>query len=566
MPVLDEWNQRCVPPWSEKELRRKLEYADKKETKRGRLLANRIEPSKNTTMPADSANEIANVEGAFPVVIPDFFQWDKIQARPTLPVPCLDKLGRINKHPMLSREWVLDIVRHAVVAQRCSQVLLPDIYFAHLIWGCKDWPANWRQIIARALWNCAPDILPTSNQVDWTEDEEVSEIPDEKEWRRGELNCYQVCPFYGRHCAPHRHFRLTLPEESWGVMRSFVSETIQKNVVEFDFRNIKWTREEVKARKAKLKDELAKRREVMENPVFPDFDHFLAQAEFEAVEKEMNNIRVGGHRVKEVLAVYVLARIFGPSPHSGLTHLQCNILKALPMQLTRAPRNNDRADKALVVNVDSSDDPTTEYPVPVCPNLESGHFIMFNGNRAYRRYRHHGYGFKIATWMENAGYPSTAKYISFLRDLEHLQRDFGLAVFGWNRLDRQWRPLREMLSTCRTTIGRTWLDQCVLRIYATEDYLTRWRRYFAERLGFASIPGGEGENRRPEKKVKKQSRIVIQSASELQGWMTTQGLSDQRLADALGVNRATVSHYRTGYRRWSRKFQEKVALHIAGTQ
>jgi hypothetical protein len=38
-PIIAEWNQRCAPPWSEKDLRRKLDEANKQPGERGYLLA-----------------------------------------------------------------------------------------------------------------------------------------------------------------------------------------------------------------------------------------------------------------------------------------------------------------------------------------------------------------------------------------------------------------------------------------------------------------------------------------------------------------------------------------------
>jgi len=40
-PLLAEWNERCEPPWTEKELRHKLDSADKQEGERGELLRER---------------------------------------------------------------------------------------------------------------------------------------------------------------------------------------------------------------------------------------------------------------------------------------------------------------------------------------------------------------------------------------------------------------------------------------------------------------------------------------------------------------------------------------------
>ena len=514
-------------------------------------------------MPTQESNESASVEKIFPGVIPDFFQWDKRQATPAPPVPSRDMLGRVNKQPMLSREWILDIVRHAVVAQRCSLVLLPDIYLANLIWGHKDWPANWRQTIAGALWNCTPDIMPTTIECLLTDDEEDDfEVADEKKWRLGERNCCQACPLYGRHDLPHWHYRVILPEASWGVMEQFISRRLGENYVEFDFRNVKLKKEEVSTRKKELQNELATRLEVLEDHADPIFDEGLARLEIKAAAHELKNIKPGRHRVKDVLAFYLPARIFGPSPCAGLTPAMSNILKSLPMQITRDRGKNDRADKALVVHIDRTADCRPELPVPMYPDLENGHYVMFNGNSG-RGYRRHGYGFKIATWKEDAGYATADKDVQFFRDLKHLPKQFGVVIVGWSKNDRQWRTLDDMIAMCTTTVGRKWLASCVLRAYAGADYLIRWRRYFADRLGFTSIPGGEDEDRLQPSTGTKETPTAIRSASDLQNWMNQRGLTDQRMADCLGVNRSSVNHYRTGRRPWSLKFQAKVAAYVA---
>jgi putative DNA primase/helicase len=50
-PLLEEWNERCQPPWTEKELLHKLEDADKKDDQRGYLLGS------SSTADSDDASE-----------------------------------------------------------------------------------------------------------------------------------------------------------------------------------------------------------------------------------------------------------------------------------------------------------------------------------------------------------------------------------------------------------------------------------------------------------------------------------------------------------------------------
>src|SRR5262249_61936690 len=120
--------------------------------------------------------------------------------------PRVDKRGRAKKGPLLSSDWVLDVVRYAVVTQRCSLVLLPDVYLAQLVWGATDWPANWRQTIADALLRGAPDVVAVDPFVETTADGEHLR-PAGAGWRHGEANCPVDCPLHGRQGGRPRQLR-----------------------------------------------------------------------------------------------------------------------------------------------------------------------------------------------------------------------------------------------------------------------------------------------------------------------------------------------------------------------
>ena len=56
LPIFQQYNQRCQPPWTEAELLHKLQDADKKETQRGYLLGEKqqiVDPSGSPCFPAD---------------------------------------------------------------------------------------------------------------------------------------------------------------------------------------------------------------------------------------------------------------------------------------------------------------------------------------------------------------------------------------------------------------------------------------------------------------------------------------------------------------------------------
>jgi hypothetical protein len=154
----------------------------------------------------------------------------------------------------------------------------------------------------------------------------------------------------------------------------------------------------------------------------------------------------------------------------------------------------------------------------------------------------------------------------FLKDLLGLAGPFGRVAAAYHPERRQWKPLADLAAMTRTPAGRAWLRGCLLRVYAPEDYLARWRQYFANRLGFSVIPGGDDEDAAaaPVKQVETVGALpIINSALELDALMREAGLTDAALAARLGLSRSYVSGQRSGRRPWSKAFQAGVAALLA---
>jgi hypothetical protein len=154
----------------------------------------------------------------------------------------------------------------------------------------------------------------------------------------------------------------------------------------------------------------------------------------------------------------------------------------------------------------------------------------------------------------------------FLKALRGLAEPFGLVVAAYHPAQHQWKPLGDLVAMTRTAAGRGWLRGCQLRVYTREDYLARWRRYFANRLGFSAIPGGGDEDVVPVKDPETAGAVpTIGSALELDAWMRKAKVTDAALAARLGVSRSYVSGLRSGRRPWSKAFQGKLALMLGGS-
>jgi hypothetical protein len=222
---------------------------------------------------------------------------------------------------------------------------------------------------------------------------------------------------------------------------------------------------------------------------------------------------------------------------------------------------------------------TEKAGVAACPYLEAGtRYVGFNGNGTHKRRHLRGRGYHLVGrskkgWLPRAGFevPNDAKgswqsVQCFLKALVDLAEPFGLVVAAYHAAKHQWMPLAELVAMTRIATGRTWLKGSQLRVYAKEDYLARWRQYFANRLDFSFIPGGGDEDgiAVPVKDVQTAGKVPsINSAPELDTWMRKAKVTDVNLAKRLGVSRSYVSGQRSGRRLWSKAFQAKVKAVLA---
>jgi hypothetical protein len=159
------------------------------------------------------------------------------------------------------------------------------------------------------------------------------------------------------------------------------------------------------------------------------------------------------------------------------------------------------------------------------------------------------------TFAPDAGEGSWVPVREFLGELKAIGAVFGLVSAARHPRSGEWLDLEGLLEQTRTEIGRKWLEKCALRIYTPEDYLVRWRRIIAERMGFSSIPDCDLEA----------SADTDPSASRIQfsTYLTRAGVSRDEAARGLGVSKSLLSQYMTARKRWTRKWRERVSAWIA---
>jgi hypothetical protein len=471
----------------------------------------------------------------FPFTVPDYILMDTDLAKPKTPEPQKDKKGRAKKRPLLPRPWLNDVVRYQVWMQKRSPGVLPDLLLKTLIWGTAK-PKDWRRTLRKTLAKIGLSLV-------WTK------------------VCDDGCPLHGSG-PKHRHTTFVAIQTLLGRMQEFVTTRHEDGTCEFDWVN-RIDPEAHKAATAERLDELA--REIAEREgqlsviaaVYPgQLD--TSKRIIKELKAEARNLkakkRPGTKKVTGVRPTYLPIRLFGPSPKSGMTPLEVNVMAAITGEMTRVRGQTCRPDRAQLIDRDHR---------LGCGYLNKGkEYVLFAGNGRPGRDNRHGRGYKLQTWMARSAMPmrgseyDVAEVKLFMRLLSKLKAPFGLIVVAYHPKRREWRCLDELVTMTRSISGRKWLAGCLLRVYTECNYLGRWRAYFAQQLGYSSIPDGS-------EVPPAEPGLTVTSAEQLRQWMEVFNLDDAQVAEALGTSRSLVTRYRLGSRNWSLKFQAKLNRYLA---
>lgn len=534
LPLLLEYNQRCQPPWNEKDLVHKLRMADNLPGLRGELLGGST--ALNVAPPPSHHNEHSAKPGVFCTAVPDYVLLDYYHIR----FPS-DRL-----RPNLNRRWfgvymALFAIKLCAVMQRLGQVIVPDVMFGQVIWGGikKRWPANWRQTVLQSLRAVVRIGYLTG----------VSEV----EYDEGEVGCPPRCPSHGS-AMRHWHLRLTLNTHGWdefelnainpkyllGALEFFGVDGEGSNQ-SYDFRSPRvLTPEQVEALGIEWGD-----------PVY-------YREKYKRDMKCFRELRRSGR----VRSTYLPVLLFGFSYRFRLSPRLFWTHAAIMRELTRDWKSK-RPDKAEVFTGGKQ----TSSSAVACPLLEPGaKYVAFNGNggRGKRR-AYHGRGYSIKTWMKRSGWvispderQERAQIRTFFRNLKELAGLFGFTVAAWHPRRCEWLPLSEMISSLASTAGQSWLEKCRVRIFTEADFLIRWRRLIAEKLGFSMIPDQLQEKLPVQDPASSREQFLI--------YLSRAGLDRRQLASELGVSQSLVSRHLSGERAWTPTWQGRIAEWITRTR
>jgi hypothetical protein len=436
-------------------------------------------------------------------------------------------------------------VTQAVLAQGYAEVVVPDIQLGQVLWGGdqKRWPRAWRRSIVKKLKRGVED--PSSGFVRFTHLE-----------RNGRRGCPEQCLLHGTGVR-HQHFEIAIKTASKDGAAADLQEGFLGALEIFgsgseNLRSYNW-------RPTPVDDAPEGGGEIgWEDPDDPDAD----VDQRKALIKTANRLKHAGR----LASVYWPIHLFGQSPLVGLSRSQHNLHRAITRELTRSigRRGSSRPDRAeIIIGGQTSGGVYAIAPYPEL--LPAVPYVAFNGNGRGRKRHLHGRGYKLFTWMKRAGYQliegDEGKRLwrearHFLKDLAVLAESFGLIVAAWHPRDHTWRRLEDLSEMTKTEQGRKWLSKALLRIYAPEDYLARWRRFFASKMGFSFIPERNREESVPDD--------PISSPQQLSLYLSRTGVTQSKLAEELGVSKSLVSHYLSGRRNWTTGWQEKLASWLAG--
>lgn len=558
LPLLRQYNERAEPRWNEADLLHKLEDAmvQTGSRPRGCFLSEEAESAR----PIQAAATERTTDGpapplsgpTFPIAIPDFIPVPTMHVTKYL---TMDSIERPRGRPKFDcYTYVRWLVLYGMFEQRISPVVIPDALVATGFVGASPQP-RWRNRFIyldgrkrpsieamrreirtqRKQMNGLAKLLEIAHARDPLELHESLVEPIERMVARIQhleeqcppVDCPTHCPLHGSG-GKHEHYPVRLDETFLGSMTALAIKTGER-AFEFDYDKRK--------------------------------------------EGESTTVLSALVRSNQAQWAYFPVQIFGQA--AGLPPRQIRLIQGLMRERTRTKSNNrqNAAKPRLVTIRNARVKAVLQNGEVTCPFLSRDEkYIAFGGNFKNRR----GRGYQLVGtfddsllrqggWLRRLGYPVTSQMAqmeqervwrwirTMLADLAELSPSLGLVVGAINKVG-QWRSLDELRVMVSEARNRHWLKNCSLRIFAPADHLVRWRRWFAERLGFSFIAGGDwslpdgvalAEINRPTAETirvrMKANRIKNKQLAEFLGWLPSRvsrqlsgqtALSDELIAAA----------------------------------
>lgn len=486
LQLMQEYSQRCQPPWSDKELRHKLKEADRLATEKGEPRGHLRKGLSGTA----SGMELAPLDGPeFLIDVPDY------------EYVAVDQVFRSVEHFSQTSPWY-GLGVHLVWQHQRSDALIPEVLARQVHWGA-NFPVAWRRTMLK---------------------------------KKGGLlvqkECRSDCPLFGSNV---RHQHLVRNEGVWnGWLEWFSIAAIKKQIMDQQKLIARAQKSHRKYRFWSKDKRVIDRREKSRGLFFRCYFPILIFGRSPQLGLTSRQQRLMLGVTRELTRVGVVAQ------YSSEKQAKPKFVKAYSSR-------KDRAEVIVGRKVAPSGDGSRKV---VCPLLDEGQrYVVFGGNlRKHRGRGYRIFNDKTYCWLWHAGHPSeTFKATpwpcvrNFLDDLVVLAERFDLVVVGRHHKRNEWKSLAEMRACLKSGSGQDWLTECTLRIFAPEDYLVRWRYTIAKRLGFRWIRGGEDCPYNVPGTLAEEK--TISDGTQLRAWLDQQGWSIQQLADRVKCDRKTVSRH-----------------------
>lgn len=423
-------------------------------------------------------------------------------------------------------EQLLFTIHWAVLKQRSSVVMLPDVLLGQVIWGGDrgSWPKDWRAdllVALKSLMALRVEVLRVSS-AGWRPQfgaisTAVAHVEDLMVTRPIENHCRTWCPM-DQSGVKHNHILVQVGLGFLGVMEKFSRE-----------------------------DENGCR-------VY-DFVHF---PEDNDRKKDIQDAQQSG----QLVSLNGPMALFGRGEGSGLSQAATRIVHALMAEVSRGQDkvSQARSDKAAVF-VGNRVPGRTEHEIIECSLLmPNRRYIAFGGNG-----NRHGMGYQIVGekstgWLFRCGYivPESELELArvvreFLTDLGELVEVLHLTVVGWNLGTGEFLDRDTLRCIARQRHGVSMLSSIHLRVYAPEDYLDRCRGYCEQLGNFTSIPGGT---------LRAASETSL-ATGRLNTLIYRAGIKQVELADRLELPQQYVSQLMKGTRPWPEAHRQKVLTFVS---
>ncbi len=424
-------------------------------------------------------------------------------------------------------ELLLWWVHAAVVAQRKSTVLLPDVLLAEAIWGThRTRPSSWRDDIMAVFRSLcflhAAEIRVTRHSWRPRFDSQsacltvVRDLSASRSKHGSEDQCRPCCPLWreaGR--VRHHHYLVGVGPGFLGHLEHYRNAEAADGTRSYDF-----------ARE-------------------PEGD----------AAKALQSAREAG----QVVSVYMPPKLVLASKEVTLSPRQRQLLQGLVREVTRGKNTGKapRPDHGMIVTGPSVPAGIGKGMI-VCPLLAPGvRYIGFNGNGARRGRGYRIIGAKGTGWLSRCGYvvardldACTASARSFLADLDEMATSLGLVVVGLEPRSKTWLTLAEMRELAKDISQWPRLDALHLRFYTRADYLERWKALFVGAVDVLVF----GDNEQDKSHV---------AAEDLWERMQRAGWTQQRLAKELSVKQPFLSQIKRGERGWPPEMLQRAEQLVA---